>query len=320
MNHPYKFQIILITFFSLIFGQISAQQDAQYTQFMFNKLVLNPAYAGANSTSCLSLIHRQQWAGLAGAPVTSALSYNTPFSNKRVGGGLHLAHDKIGPTTAWNAGLSYAYRVPLKKGTLSLGLQVSLKQYRVNWGQERLTHTGDLLLDDAMSSKMLPNAGLGIYYESPSYYLGFSAPHLLKGDISLLNELISSNQLNSLEEQHFYAMAGFIIDLTDNLKLKPAALFKIVDNAPNDADLNLTLIFYKKLWVGASLRWGGSTQMGIGESLDLLLQYQVSESIRLGAGFDFTLSEINSYSNGTYEFFAHYCFSRKESVSNPRFF
>lgn len=319
MTYRYiKLTLILLTG---IFSQsLTAQQDAQFTQFMFNKLVLNPAYAGSDNSACLTAIHRQQWVGLEGAPITTALSFDTPLSNNRVGLGLTLLHDKIGPTTSWNAGLSYAYKVNLEKGVFSLGLQGSLKQYQIDWTQERFTHSGDNLLNNALTSKLLPNVGLGIYYESPSYYFGFSAPHILKGDLSLLSEVISSTELNSIEEQHFYAMAGFIIDLNENLKLKPAALLKFVKNAPNDADLNLTFIFYEKLWLGGSYRWGGSTTRGIGESLDVLLQYQVSEFLRLGAAFDYTLSEINSYANGTYEFYAHYCFNRGEDVSNPRFF
>lgn len=320
MTSKYIIKLIFITLIGLSSQQLNAQQDAQFTQFMFNKLVLNPAYAGSNNSACLTAIHRQQWVGLEGAPVTSALSFDTPLSNNRVGLGLTLLHDKIGPTTSWNAGLAYAYKVNLEKGVFSIGLQASLKQYQVDWAQERFTHSGDNLLSNALTSKLLPNVGLGIYYESPSYYFGISAPHLLKGDLSLLSELISSTELNSIEEQHFFAMAGFIIDINENLKLKPAALFKSVKNAPNDADLNLTLIFQEKLWLGGSYRWGGSTKRGIGESLDVLLQYQVSESLRLGAAFDYTLSEINSYANGTYEFYAHYCFNKGEDVSNPRFF
>ena len=312
--------LLTIGFMLGAFAPLKAQQDAQYTQFMFNKLVLNPAYAGSSQTPCLSLIHRRQWVGLEGAPVTSAISFNTPFSENRVGFGLNLEHDQIGPTKAWNLGMAYAYRIHLKKGVLSLGLQASIRQFQIDWLNENIIHTGDLLINNAANSKLLPNVGLGIYYESPSYYFGVSAPRLLKGDLSLLDEVVNSTDLNSLEEQHIFAMAGFLIDLNDHIKLKPATLFKIVKNAPIDADLNLSLIFYEKLWLGTSVRWGGSTQQGFAESLDFFLQFQVSDGLRLGAGYDFTLSEINSYNNGTYEFYAHYCFKPKEFASNPRFF
>ena len=310
---------ILLSFASL--HTIQAQQDAQYTQFMFNKLVLNPAYAGSSQTACLSAIHRQQWVGLEGAPVSSALSFNTSLNNNRVGFGLNLQHDKLGPTTIWNAAMAYAYRVPMGEGKFSLGIQANIRQYQVDWLNERVTQSGDMLLNSALQSKLLPNVGLGIYYEAPTFFVGVSAPHLLRGDLSLLDEFVNETELNSFEEQHFFAMAGFLVDLSEDVKLKPAALLKVVKNTPLDADLNLSFIFYDKLWAGVSYRFGGSTVQGFGESLDFILQYQVSESLRLGAGFDFTLSEISSYSNGTYEFFAHYCFKQaKEEIANPRFF
>lgn len=320
MKKIYHFLIFLFLNISFQTG-LFAQQDPQFTQFMFNQLALNPAYAGSHLKPCLTAIHRQQWAGLDGAPVSSAISFDTPMANNRVGFGVNLIHDKIGPTTSWNASLAYAYRVPVENGTFSFGLQGNIRQYRVDWLNESTTHTGDNLLSDALESKILPNAGLGLYYQSSSFYLGFSAPHLLKGDLSLLESTLPDDQLSSLEERHFFGMIGFLVKANQTIQLKPSALVKYVKNAPVDVDLNLSAIFYDKFWAGVSYRWGGSTQTGVGESIDLIVQYQVSESLRFGLGYDITLSEIKAYSSGSYEFFAHYCINKdKESVTNPRFF
>lgn len=313
--------IFLLVTFMMSCLIVKGQQDAQFTQFMFNKLTFNPAYSGSNHVPCLSVVHRRQWVGLDGAPVTSAINFNAPLNENRVGMGLTLIHDKIGPTRSTTASMAYAYRIPLKKGTLSLGLQMNLRQYRVTWQNEIALHVGDNLIVEAEKSKILPNAGVGLYYETDNFFIGASAPHIIQGDLSLLRESISRSDLEAIENQHFYGMVGLLFELNREVKFKPAAMVKYVLNAPIDFDLNGTFIFYDKLWAGLSYRWGGSTVRGFGESVDLLLQFQVTHSLRLGIAYDYTLSELQDYSSGTFEFYAHYClFKGQERVANPRFF
>ena len=300
-------------------GTVKAQQDAQFTQFMFNKLTFNPAYAGSTIAPCLSAIHRQQWVGLEGAPVTSAASFNTSLAKNRVGMGLTFIHDKIGPTRDWSARLAYSYKIPLEDGNISIGLQGNFRQYRVVWNDALLTHTGDNSVTMASSSRILPNAGIGVYYENPNFYLGVSMPHILENDLDLLEDIVSTDVL-SLENQHLFGMAGVLIDVVDDIKLKPAIMVKYVNNAPLDVDLNLTAILKNDFWVGLSYRFGGSDVQGFGESIDLFLQYQLTNSLRLGAAYDFTLSEIQNSSSGTYEFYVSYCLRKTGRISNPRFF
>jgi len=298
---------------------INAQQDAQFTQFMFNKLTFNPAYAGSTLAPCLSAIHRQQWVGLEGAPVTSAASFNTSLAKDRVGMGLTFIHDQIGPTRDWSARLAYSYKIPLDNGNLSIGLQGNFRQYRVVWNDARLTHTGDNSVTMAESSRILPNAGLGVYYENPDFYVGISMPHILENDLDLLEDVVSTDVL-SLESQHLFGMAGVLIDINETVKLKPAVMVKYVNNAPLDIDLNLTAILKEDLWVGLSYRFGGSDVQGFGESVDLFVQYQLTNALRLGAAYDFTLSELQNSSSGTYEFYVSYCLRKTGRISNPRFF
>jgi len=286
---------------------------------MFNKLTFNPAYAGSTLAPCLSAIHRQQWVGLEGAPVTSAASFNTSLAKNRVGMGLTLIHDRIGPTRDWSARLAYSYKIPLENGNLSIGLQGDFRQYRVVWNDARLTHTGDNSVTMAENSRVLPNAGLGVYYENPDFYVGISMPHILENDLDLLEDVVSTD-IQSLENRHLFGMAGLLVDINETVKLKPAIMVKYVKNAPVDIDLNLTAILKEDLWVGLSYRFGGSDVQGFGESIDLFVQYQLTNALRLGVAYDFTLSEIRSASSGTYEFYVSYCLRKTGRISNPRFF
>ena len=316
---PYIKRCLFLLWSISSIATLQAQQDAQFTQFMFNKLTFNPGYAGSTLAPCISAIHRQQWVGLEGAPVTSAANFNTVLAKTRVGMGMTFLHDQIGPTRNWSASLAYSYRVPLQDGTLSIGLQGTFRQYRVVWNDAILTHLGDNSVMMAESSKILPNAGLGLYYEQKDFYVGLSMPHILENDLNLL-ENFTTTDISSLENQHIFGMAGVLIDLNDDIKFKPALMVKYVKNAPIDADLNLTAILRNDLWIGLSYRFGGSEAQGFGESIDLFLQYQLTNGLRIGAAYDFTLSEIQSYSSGTYEFFVTYCLKKTGRISNPRFF
>lgn len=307
---------------SLCFTSIvSAQQDAQFTQFMFNKIVYNPGYAGSAEVPSLTAIHRSQWTGLEGAPTSQAFTFHTPFRQKRVGAGISINHDEIGPTNSIFIALSYAYRIPLKKGTLGIGLQGAIRHYRVNWDQIKATHEGDALITDTENSKLLPNAGVGIYYESPLFYIGVSSPHLLRGDISLLNNVQATTDIQAVEDVHSYLMAGFIVPLSKSVKFKPAVLVKYVERAPFDMDINGSFVFADKLWLGATYRLGGSTVVGNGESIDLVAQYQVGNAFRIGMAYDITLSEVKDYNNGTYELMLQYYIQKDRTrFTNPRFF
>ncbi len=315
------YKTITICILMAFVGTITAQQDAQYTQFMFNKVVYNPGYAGSAELPSFTAIHRSQWTGLEGAPTSQAFTFHTPIQDKRVGLGLSINHDEIGPTNALFIALSYAYRIPLKKGTLGIGLQGAIRHYRVDWDQIKATHEGDALISNTENSTLLPNAGVGIYYETPTFYVGISSPHILQGDISLLNTVQTATDIQAVEEAHSYLMAGFIIPISKNVKFKPATLIKYVANAPFDMDINGSFVFMDKFWLGATYRLGGSTVVGGGESIDLVAQYQIGNSFRIGMAYDITLSELKDYNNGSYELLLQYYIQKDRTrFTNPRFF
>jgi len=309
--------LILIVSVFCFFGSY-AQQEAQYTQFMYNKLTLNPAYAGSAGAPCISCIYRSQWIGFDGAPVSQVLNFHSPFFSKRVGFGISLSHDNIGPTDSYNLGMMYAYRMKLNKGTLSIGLRGSIHSYSVDYASLTTIEGGDDDIPERNTLTVMPNFGTGVYYENKKLYAGISIPNLLENDLSsaTVDEL-----RNSDSHRHFYFMAGYVLELGSKTKFKPAALMKVVKNTPVDLDINGTFIFMDKFWIGASYRMGGDSFNSIGESIDLLAQYQIAPSIRVGAAYDFTLSKLRNYSDGSIEVQLQYCIHPKHNkLTNPRFF
>lgn len=311
------FTIVLITVFYL---QLYSQQEAQYTQFMFNKVAFNPAYAGSHETLSFTGIYRTQWVNLEGAPVSQTFSFHTPIFGKRIGLGMNLHHDKIGPTNSWNYSLIYAYRIPIKEGHLSVGAQGIIRNYRVDWRDVTAIHSGDALYGNSEESKLVPNFGLGVYYSNKAFYAGLSIPRLLDRDLTFQYDGNIQNGDYSKEARHAFLMAGMLIPLNEQLSLKPAILIKYAQNAPTDVDLHAGLVFDNKLNIGVTYRVGGF-HTSIGESLDFVFQVLLNEKLKLGLAYDYTFSEIRNYHAGSYELLLEYSLiSKQKGTTNPRFF
>ena len=313
----YLFTILALLVLAL---SANAQQDAQYTQFMFNKVAFNPAYAGSHKAPCLSGIYRTQWVNLDGAPVSQNVNFHMPLFNNRVGIGLSIYHDDIGPTNTWNYAMQYAYRVKIAGGDLSFGVQGQIRDYQVDWREVKSVHSGDALFGFREDSKLIPNFGFGIYYDRENFYAGVSMPRLLNNDLTFQYDGNIQNSDFAREERHFFGMAGFILPTSDAIKLKPALLVKYAPNAPLDIDLHAGVIFYDKLNIGATYRVGGF-QGNAGESIDFILQMVFTERLKAGIAYDYTLSDIRTYQSGTYELMLEYCIhSKQRGTTNPRFF
>ena len=299
---------------------LMAQQEAQFTQFMFNKLSLNPGYAGNTGVPCFSVMHRSQWVGVEGAPTSQILNFQMPLKKNRIGIGMSVFHDKIGPSESWTYQLNYSYGIQIEKGRLGIGLQGALRRFTVDLGSTNAIHAGDSQLLMGMQSKVLPNFGVGLYYQNPRFYLGASIPNMLRGDLSFAEGTSPTNDF-SQEAPHFYFMGGLIIDAVNNVKFKPAILVKYTEHAPVKIDVNAMVIFVEKLWLGLTYRLGGNLNSSTGESIDAIVQYQLSRSLRAGLAYDYTLSKMKSYNSGTYEMMLSYCIINKDKVmTNPRFF
>lgn len=299
-----------------------AQQEQQYTQFMYNKLGYNPGYAGSHDAACITGIYRNQWLGLEGAPQTQALSFNMPLRNKRVGVGVNLNHNTIGISETWTLDGAYSYRIPAGSGYLGLGLQGSIRSLRNDYNDPRLVSTVPSILDGSVPtgerSKLVPNFGVGLYYNTQTFYIGLSVPRIISNNIDF-------NDVGSIigkEVNHVYLMTGFMLKVTDNIHLNPQILLKYADNSPFDADLNLTALFNNKFSAGLTYRVGGSTVTGAGESIDLMIGAQITDEVLLGLSYDISLSDLKDYNDGSIELALRYCFGKSEGENfmNPRFF
>lgn len=300
---------------------LKAQQEGHFTQFMYNKLYLNPAYAGARGVPSIMAIYRSQWVGFEGAPQSILASYNGPFLSNRVGVGATIAHMKIGLQRDFRATLSYSYdMVAQDEFSLRLGLSGSLRSLGFAFNDAKPAQTGDLSVENQRINDFYGNVGAGVYGTiMEHYYFGLSVPHLYSNAIGLVNG--NANTL-AKESQHFYGMAGAIIPLSEDINLMPAVLLKYVKNAPFNADLNVNLDIRRKFTAGISYRLGGD---GSGDSVDLLAFWQATPQLGIGGAYDFTLSNLKDYSAGSFELLLQYDLrqakgSGKKKMSNPRFF
>lgn len=312
---PILFLLLCLTVF------VNAQQEEQFTQFMYHKLGLNPAYAGSNDGTCITALVRSQWLGLDGAPQTQLITFNSPLWGKRLGVGATMHRQTIGVSEMLTAETAYAYRPNLGPGTLSIGLMGSVRFLKINYSRTDAIQSKDLdtAIPADLQSKYIPNFGLGIYYSSKRFYLGFSIPRLLENNIDLADGDVTISK----EVRHIFAMAGLLFDWGEKVQVQPQILLKYVEGTPFDGDVNLNFIFMNKVTAGLGYRLGGSINSGIGESAILLLGAQISESMLLGISYDATLSELRSYNSGSIEAVLRYCIggqSEGTTILSPRFF
>jgi type IX secretion system PorP/SprF family membrane protein len=291
-----------------------AQQDAMYTQYMFNTLAINPAYAGSRQVLSITALNRSQWVGIDGAPETKTLSMHAPVSNNKVGIGLQIFNDKIGITRTTGFFFSYAYRMKTgENSTLSLGLQGGLSSFRADYTSVPLNSngSGDQSFGQAVS-KVLPNFGAGLYFSTRKFYLGLSAPHLLNNTLNQ-NGIRITKEFIARQYVQVFATAGYSFDLTESLCLKPSLLFKGVRGAPMQLDLSSTL------WIKDFVAFGLSYRTNA--DLAALIELQATPQFRVGYAYDYGVNGLNNYNSGSHEFMLRYEFSRgKDKYLSPRSF
>jgi len=283
---------------------VQAQQDAQYSFYMFSPLSINPAYAGTRDIKSFMAIYRHQWAGYDGAPHTAALSFHTAFKEKN-GLGVYLENDRINIHNRITAMLSYSYRIPLGPGKLSMGLQGGLFHQRSNFSELATEQPDQLFAEN--TNHLRPNFGAGLYYYAPTWFLGLSVPHLLNTKIETPTE-------DSFRYRHYFLSGGIAIRATDKLYVKPGFLIKsIPGSAPFSADMSLNFLFKRRFWLGANYRWK--------DSVDLLAQWNINKNLRIGYAYDITLSQVAKINNGSHEVMLGYDFGYDKSrVVTPRYF
>jgi type IX secretion system PorP/SprF family membrane protein len=289
-----------------------AQQEAMYTQYMFNMLAINPAYAGSRNVASVTALYRDQWVGMEGAPRTGTLTLDAPLDDKHLGLGIQVYNDRIGITNTTGGYFSYAYRIRFDQGTLAFGLQGGLSQYRADFTSVAL-NTGSPV-DVAFSqniNKMLLNFGTGIYYSTDRFYLGLSSPQLLNNKLSDL----TVQEDNSFAGQHLHVFlaTGYVFPVNEDLNFKPSVLLKGVRGAPLEADLNATLWIRDVIAIGAQYR----TEASIAG----LIELQVSPQFKIGYAYDSSTTKLVQYNSGSHEIMLRYEFGfPKGKILSPRYF
>jgi len=296
-----------------------AQQDAMFSQYYFNPLIVNPGYAGSRDMLSGVGILRKQWVGIEDAPQTQTATIHGPIRNNRVGLGLQLFNDRIGPTRQTGVITSYAFKIPFEKGTLSLGLQASLLQYHVDWDKVDIFVLSDGAFGANVDSRIIPDANFGAYYYSNKMYAGAAVTHLIETKIGLAD-------YGAVDEarifRHYFLTGGYVFALNDDIDLKPSVLFKYVSGAPMDLDLNASFLFYKRLWTGVGLRTSKKSGLGkLDNQLIGVIEYQINKNIRLGYSFDLMLNELSDYTSGSHEIMIGYDFELyRTKMLTPRYF
>lgn len=289
-----------------------AQQDAMFTQYFSNKLILNPAYAGARDAIAITGLYRNQWTGFEGAPVTQTLSAHMPVFKGKSGVGIAFLHDKIGIADNTIITGSYAYRIDFGAGRLSFGLNGELRRRAMNWAESNPLTQGDPSVAWTTQNLFLPNFGAGIYFDTDKFYAGISMPNMLENQLKYLPQNAASQNLSQLR-RHYYAMMGVGINLSESLVLKPQALFKYVQNAPAELDINLGLLINSRLLVGGTFRTG--------DSYDAYFQFWLNKQMRIGYAFDFAFTRLNPTNYGSHELMIGLELARKKNgFIHPRYF
>ncbi len=301
--------VSFILIFSLcIVINTQAQQDPQYTQYMYNTASVNPAYAGSRGHVVITAIGRTQWVGFEGAPNTQNISYDTPLGYSGLGLAVNLMNDEIGPSSEiyLDANLSYTIETG-QEGNLSFGLRLGGRLLNIDWTKGQVNQNEEILEENI--NKFLPTIGAGIYYYQPDWYVGLSVPNILRKEHYDAENPVGET---AVERMHFFFIAGYVYDINEDLKLKPAVLLKAVSGAPISLDVSANLLFSEKFRVGLGWRWN--------DSLSALLGFQVSEKLLVGYSYDLTTSNYNVTNSGTHELMLRYELLRNTKFRSPRFF
>jgi len=310
-----KFYIIALTIsLPLVLG---AQQEHRYTQFMYNKLSYNPAYAGIRGVPTMTAMYRDQWFKLDGAPRSAQISMHAPVFSKRVGVGGVLSHHSIGLHRDVQLTASYSYNVISDdEFSLRVGVSGSLRILSIDFSKATPLIAYDPSLDDKRINDAFANFGAGIYGTfQERLYIGFSVPRIIRNNIGLNTD---PNVTTARESQHFYGTTGGIIPMGKGINLMPAVLVKYVQNAPIDVDVTLNVEIKETVTTGLAYRAGGD---GLGESLNLLAYWQINPRLGVGAAYDLTLSKLSTFAGGSFELLVYAdLVKRKRGMSNPRFF
>ena len=297
-------------FVMLSMSALHGQQDAQYTQYMYNTVSVNPAYAGSRGHLSAAALHRSQWLGLEGAPTTQTLNVHSPIGYRGVGLGFSIVKDDIGPTSETNFDIDFSYTIyTSNEGRLSFGLKAGANLLDIRFS-ELNQFAPDQTLGQDIDNRFTPNFGAGVYYRTDKFYAGLSVPRFLE-----TSHFEETSVSTAKEQMNFYFITGYVWDLKPNLKFKPTLLTKLVQGAPLQVDVSANFMLNDKFILGAAYRWGAAASGLVG--------FNISDGFLLGIAYDREITELGStaFNNGSFEVILRYDFiSSKGKLKSPRFF
>ncbi len=302
---------ILLLFLSSI--SVNAQVEPMFTQYMFNETFVNPAYTGSHDNLASTILYRNQWVGIEGAPKTQTVSLHAPIRLTKIALGFSFLNESIGVSKKMLLNGNFSYRIMMDKGTLSFGVQGGILNDQENLTQVQTNVSGDNQFSSDVRKYFLPNAGFGIYFYNKKFYAGFSIPRLLENEVNAAHPDQIKNNIGNFTVWHYYFTSGYVFTLNPNVKFKPSFMLKAIANSPLEVDLNANFIFNDLLWVGGGYRTG--------DAISGMVGLQLTNKIRIGYSYDYTLSNLQQFNSGTHEFVLNYDVSLdKLKYLSPRYF
>ncbi|MFZ6051724.1 PorP/SprF family type IX secretion system membrane protein [Halocola ammonii] len=291
---------------------LQAQQELQVSQYMFNGLFLNPAYAGSHEYFSASALHRSQWVNFDGAPSTQLVSIDGPLADNKLGVGLIVSNDRIGITNQFEASANFAYHLETGAGKLSFGLRAGLSMYSADFNEIQNWDENDPVYQNGnIENQAIPKFGAGIYYYTDKFYAGVSVPTIIAADDNLIPE--GSSQ-SSFFEEHFFLNAGYVFETSGPIAIKPSFLAKYQQAAPMEFDINCNFYYNNFIGLGVGYRTGDAV---VG-----MLDINITNQFRVGYAYDYTLSDINDFANGSHEIMLGFDFGKNVDIKtrSPRYF
>lgn len=306
MKKNLLFFIVIIVSITSSFGQ----QDPQYTHYMYNMNVVNPAYAGSRETLSIGVLGRTQWVGIDGAPQTITANVHAPVG-RNLGVGLSIIADEIGPVKEQNIFADVSYTIDTsEEGRLAFGLKGGLSFFNGDLDSllapDGTTGVDPLLAEDV--NETFPNIGAGVYYYTDKLYIGLSVPNILESE-----HFDNANGSKASEKMHGFLTAGYVFEINDNVDFKPAAMLKAVPGAPLSVDLTGNFLINGRFELGLAYRFD--------DSIDGLVSFLVTDDFRIGYSYDYTLTDLQQFNSGSHEIFLQYDVNlSRKNLKSPRFF
>ncbi|WP_323788145.1 type IX secretion system membrane protein PorP/SprF [Psychroserpens sp.] len=300
--------LILLVFCTLTINTSFAQQDPQYTQYMYNTMSVNPAYAGQREVLSVTGLHRTQWVGIDGAPKTQTLGVHAPLRNDKIGLGLSIVNDALGPSNETYIDANFSYTIQLNESLtkLSFGAKAGAHLLDTDWSKGRFQNQSDIAFRDNISL-FSPTVGAGLYLHNRKWYVGLSVPNFLT-----TQHYDDFQESVAKERMHYYLIAGYVFDLSENTQFKPAALVKAVSGAPLIADVSANFLLNKKFTLGVAWRWD--------DSFSGLAGFQITDGLYVGYSYDATTTNLNNYNSGSHEIMLRFEMQKLGRILSPRFF